>query len=360
MDISRHISYLLFDHECVIVPGLGGFVSNYAPAKIHPVQHLFQPPSKTILFNPELKNNDGLLANFIAESEKISFSEALAIIDAFVNSTRSSVKSGQKLKLEKIGVLHAGIDGRLLFDQDKKANYLKASYGFSSFISPMINRRYRKVTKKPETKFTDRHDSERPKTRKQTVVWALVLIPLFIVFGWISLKTQMWNGSSKSVTSIVPVITEQLNDAGTTENAAADFNESNLETEPSEAKPVAVKTEEASFIPDMKDSEITHEEISIPETKVEIKAEVAPSHSTPAAEQRMYHLIGGSFARIENADKLIMSYKKAGYEDSRVIGQATNGNYRVSISAYPRKDDAVAELKKVRENYNSRAWILRQ
>ncbi len=81
MDISLHISSLLFEHECVVVPGLGGFVSNYSPARIHPVQHLFQPPSKTILFNPELKNNDGLLAKFIAENEKTSFYDALAIIN---------------------------------------------------------------------------------------------------------------------------------------------------------------------------------------------------------------------------------------------------------------------------------------
>ena len=44
MKIEEHISELLFEHDCVIVPDFGGFVCNYAPARIDPVKHLFEPP----------------------------------------------------------------------------------------------------------------------------------------------------------------------------------------------------------------------------------------------------------------------------------------------------------------------------
>ena len=56
--IDKHINELLYNHDCVIVPEFGGFVTNYASAKIHPVQHTFTPPSKNIVFNKNLKNND--------------------------------------------------------------------------------------------------------------------------------------------------------------------------------------------------------------------------------------------------------------------------------------------------------------
>ena len=356
MDISRHISSLLFDHECVIVPGLGGFVSNYTPARIHPVQHLFQPPYKTILFNPELKNNDGLLANFIAKNEKISFSDALAITSEFSRNTLSDINSGKRIKLEQIGVLYAGNEGRLLFDQDEKVNYLKASYGLSSFISPMISRKYRKVYKKPETKYINRHEPGNTKNRKQAVVWALALIPLFLIFGWILIETQMWKDLSRSETSFVPAISEQIADSGPTEN-----EESNIENpELTEIKSIPIKTEEASFIPDLNNTETPKEVAPEPEVKVEIKVETPHQPPPQNIQQKMYYIIGGSFKSIENAESLILSYQERGYDKSCVIGQAANGFHRVSISAYLRKNDAITELNIVRENLNPDAWVLRK
>ncbi|MBA3284223.1 MAG: SPOR domain-containing protein, partial [Nitrosopumilus sp.] len=59
MKIDQHISQLLYHHDCVIVPGFGGFVTNSQPARIHPVQHQFYPPSKSLGFNIHLRRNDG-------------------------------------------------------------------------------------------------------------------------------------------------------------------------------------------------------------------------------------------------------------------------------------------------------------
>ncbi len=358
MDISQSISSLLFNHECVIIPGLGGFVSNYAPAKIHPVQHLFQPPSKTILFNPQLTNNDGLLANYIAENEKLSFSEALAVIDDFSKNARSDIKSGKRVELEKIGVLYAGVEGSLLFDQDEKTNYLKASYGLNSFISPMISRNFRKAPKKPEIKFTDRRERENTKKRNKSIAWALVLFPLFIVLGWVSMETQIWNGLLKSETSLVPVNSKKVSDDGITKNTIADIKDS--EPVSAEAKPTLIKTEEASLIPNLTEAETSKEVATKPEIKAETMVETPPLPPPQNIQQKMYHLIGGSFGNIENAESLILSYKEIGYDKSCLIGQAANGYYRVSISAYLRKNDAITELKVVRESLNPQAWILRK
>ena len=68
MDIRNCIAELLSAHDCVIIPGLGGFIGNYSPARIDPVHHAFQPPFKKLLFNINLKQNDGLLANAVADS----------------------------------------------------------------------------------------------------------------------------------------------------------------------------------------------------------------------------------------------------------------------------------------------------
>ena len=54
MDITKYIKELLFLHDCVILPGFGGFVANYKSAKIDEIRNVFFPPSKDIGFNREI------------------------------------------------------------------------------------------------------------------------------------------------------------------------------------------------------------------------------------------------------------------------------------------------------------------
>ena len=61
IELSRHIEALLLTHDCVIVPGLGGFVTQYVPAYYVEEENLFIPPHRTIAFNAGLSLNDGLL-----------------------------------------------------------------------------------------------------------------------------------------------------------------------------------------------------------------------------------------------------------------------------------------------------------
>lgn len=70
MDLSYHIEELLFSNDCVIIPTIGGFIVNYASASIDFVEQRLLPPQKVVSFNPKLVNNDGLLANHIAQNEQ--------------------------------------------------------------------------------------------------------------------------------------------------------------------------------------------------------------------------------------------------------------------------------------------------
>ena len=73
MNIANYISDLLYRYNCIIIPNFGGFVTNKISAKIDEASNMLYPPKKQITFNSHLKENDGLLANYIATSENISF-----------------------------------------------------------------------------------------------------------------------------------------------------------------------------------------------------------------------------------------------------------------------------------------------
>ena len=93
MSITTYISDLLYRYDCVIVPDFGGFVTNTISAKVNHFSHTFYPPTKQITFNAHLKNNDGLLANYIASSQKISFEEASVKIAALVSNWNTQLQN---------------------------------------------------------------------------------------------------------------------------------------------------------------------------------------------------------------------------------------------------------------------------
>src|SRR5438128_1060900 len=105
MKIDKHISELLYDHDCVIVPSFGGFLASYLHAQLNTTQHTFYPPSKKIAFNIFLKNNDGLLANYIAQQESLTYSDALNGIEDFRLDAMKQLQNGKKIVIENVGEL---------------------------------------------------------------------------------------------------------------------------------------------------------------------------------------------------------------------------------------------------------------
>ena len=75
MTIAKYINDLLYRYDCVIVPNFGGFITNRIGAKVNPFTNNFYPPTKQISLNAHLKQNDGLLVNYIASVENISFAK---------------------------------------------------------------------------------------------------------------------------------------------------------------------------------------------------------------------------------------------------------------------------------------------
>lgn len=121
---------LLFEQECVIIPNFGGFLSQYKSAEIDHLQHLIYPPAKTISFNRQLKNEDGLLANTYSLLNKVSFSEAAAIVKNWAAAFEEKLKKEEYAVLPKIGTFKWDKKtNTIAFEFDETQNYLAESYG---------------------------------------------------------------------------------------------------------------------------------------------------------------------------------------------------------------------------------------
>ncbi|HPE35052.1 MAG TPA: SPOR domain-containing protein [Bacteroidales bacterium] len=365
MEISKYIAELLHDHDCVIIPGFGGFVCNYQPAQIHPGQHSFYPPAKKILFNKELRANDGLLASHAAIRQNISFEEAVRQLEETAQDFIFRIESGERIKLEKIGVLFQDIDANIQFEQDFTENYLKDAFGLSTFISPPIQRSLRHTA----PAFTAPVPyTEKSNNLRRAAFWSTGIAAAFLIFGLMVINFNGVNQFIKNETGLFHFyqpsgenqthLTEPVNNPGQTISLPL-TSKSVDQTIENKQETIPASSVEKEIPDDVVENATTdqHEPVAIAATSPAPEAE--PINPPEKVNIRMYHLIAGSFEKAENADELITSFAADGY-DPKIIGQAANGYYRVSIAAYLKKNDALDELEKVRRKYNPNIWLLRQ
>ncbi len=114
-DFFSHIEFLLLRHDCVIVPGLGALITAWSSATIDMEKGILLPPSRTIVFNSSVSNDDGLLANSIARKEGLTFEESRQVIARNVSIIKESLLIHKFIQLGNIGSLSVGEEGKLIF-----------------------------------------------------------------------------------------------------------------------------------------------------------------------------------------------------------------------------------------------------
>jgi hypothetical protein len=129
--IEDLVSSLLLRHSCVIIPNFGGFVAKTISAKLDLDRGLFLAPSKQLLFNKNLVNNDGLLISEYASLNGLEYLKSQTEIENFVLDIKSKLNSKQSVHIERVGKLSFDIEGNLVFEQDRYFNLLLSSYGLS-------------------------------------------------------------------------------------------------------------------------------------------------------------------------------------------------------------------------------------
>ena len=347
MKLDQHISQLLFQYDCVIVPNLGGFVANYKPASILSIKNTFHPPSKGISFNKNLKNNDGLLANAISKTNKTSYEEANKVVEVAVALMNKTLKENKRLKIENVGELFFDNENRVQFEPSTDVNYLLESFGLSSFQQFPVKHKTieEKIVKKvKETPVIALHQGKN--TRKWVAAAASVAAIAFL--AW--LPTQYDLGADLNYANLnpfkniaepvyvartnAPIFTDVASDE--VKNKIATVDESNPITAVSflkEEQPIIVKLEETTI------------------------AEAVTTRVETESYRLRFHIVGGCFSKKANAKKLVRKLKKAGF-NAWIIGKR-KGLYAVSYNSFETRKEAVVALASA-QDHNRKAWVLEQ
>ena len=317
LEISRYIKDLLFIHDCVILPGLGGFVANYCPAQENPLTNEMLPPSKAVSFNRNLKQNDGLLINCLAEEERLTYSEAKRSIELYIEDVSVRLRRNERVSFSELGELFYNKRHKLQFEPAKDINFLADLFGMESFELPdqviQENSQVRSLIIKEN--FWGRVSLKRK-------VYAAVTIPFFLGLA------------------LIPV---NLNN--NQHQASASFSMM-------ESTPDVQKTKLLS--PNDRISP-ANELVSFEPRIIYAKPKAAIKNKSIKGK---YYLIAGSFSNIENA-KILKTVIEANSYPARII---KNKNlYAVALNKFNSKKEADRFRKKVlQRNPNASCWVLQK
>lgn len=297
MQLSKHISDLLYRYDCVMVPNFGGFVSNTVSSKINSENHQFTPPSKRISFNVNLQQNDGLLTNHMAAVMNISYAEAAEFIHKEVEAWNKDLKLAPLL-LDKIGQFSL-VEGQLFFEPLDNINYLTSSFGLSNVDANYVLRHnYNVVEEEVIAK----------KYYGKYVAAAAIAVGLFL------------GGSA------------YVNYVQNEEEVVAQEN-------------VTTQIQQASF-------NILK---PLPSITLTIAKEASKEEAVIVAYK--YHIVAGAFKEAANAAKKVAQLQQKGY-DAKIIGVNKWGLTQVVYQSYNDKRAAINTLKKVKKEDNKYAWLL--
>jgi hypothetical protein len=170
--LADYLQELLCVHECICVPGLGGFLRREHTAAFNRFTGKLLPDHTTVFFNEALKNDDGLLGNLIANRLQISYNEAAQLIRGEVKQLLESFSDHKQHPFGNLGIFFCNQDDRLFFIPSTSLNLHVAAFG-------LMEVQLRKVAaEKPQTASVPPipiKKEEKPTPRPAVVVEAQVL-----------------------------------------------------------------------------------------------------------------------------------------------------------------------------------------
>jgi cell division septation protein DedD len=342
--LDHHISELLYEHECVIVPELGGFLSSYTAAHIQHSRHTVMPPSKKIAFNVFLRHHDGLLANHLVQARSVSYPEALREIEAYVTACNSALASGKKFVIEHVGILTRDSETNIQFEPFNNVNYLKDSFGLSPVqFTPVLNNDFEQEVEKQLRDFISLRPSQAPDRpqffRKKIRLNAMNTMLLAGSILWLCLNIYIVSPGKISMASLNPFSSEAPAESSAV--PAAD-TKPEIYTQPSVAKTETVYVKSTAPVSDS-------EKIRSKPT-VKLEDALGKKINSPS-----FFIIAGAFSSIVNATKKEAELKAQGYAEASII-ENEQGLKLVCYGGFTTREEAYEELNRMKALHKE-GWI---
>jgi len=307
MKIENYIAQLLYRYQCVTVPGFGAFLTEIQSAQLVESSHSFFPPKKLISFNAYLKNNDGLLANHIAQTEKTSYEYAVSAIQYEVFNWKKTLQETGVFSIKNVGDFCLNADRNLIFTPYDQTNYLSSSFGLSPFVSPLVKREIFEQ----QLEALEENDTIQLVPEHKNKFTFLKYAAVFVL------------GLGLTATVGYPIYQNEI-------------ETQKIIVETAVQRQVQNKIQEATFFI----------ESPIPAVTLTVKEGKLP-----------YHIMAGAFRDETNAQRVFENLSEKGYKAKR-IERNKYGLYPVLYGSFTTYAEAEKLKNEIRAKENPQAWIL--
>lgn len=325
MQFENLIKDLLYSNDCVVLPGLGGFIAKYKGATLNTNLHTIYPPQKTIGFNPQIKENDGLLVSALCALNNCSYSEGKAELDTWVKEQWNTLLRGEKLSWKGIGILFQDRLGKIQFIPDSKGNFSVESFGLEKIILVPVERDIQEPAVAEVSVLEKRAAQGSKWIWKAAAVLALPILGVGIFALSHKIESTDWQyasfkllGTKSRIATYTPETSRSIPTYTVTE-------ESEIITTP-------------TFIESTEIAPVRTEELAITSTN-----------------NKKYEIIVGAFAVSDNAKRLVKELRKKGFNASL---SSKKGNLQlVSSGSVDNYEEALQELDQAKTEISSSSWL---
>lgn len=354
MEISQHIKNLLLTNERVILDNFGAFDSKHIPARIDKETKMMTPPIKIVIFNPEYKKSEGLLAKQMAEKEGISIDNANEQISEYVKTIKTKLNSGEKVDFKDLGELTKTDDGKYDFSYISEDNLLLDSFGLPKVSISEQDKIKTVPANKNLRKAPINKTQEKPKKKK---TW-LVLLPVFGLIGILLVavyffKPDLWEkgynfssekiaslensifGSSKEKLEIITPEDEENQNEEIIDNSndSIDNQVSEVTDDSTSAEGVADNQTEDISDANIKNVQEDNQTEDIPEVAENNSSKTVVNTNSSSAKSGKYYIIIGSVKSKKSAQKEQERYAVKGITTD-ILYVAKMDRYRISIGEF--------------------------
>ncbi len=310
-EIALHIDYLLHTHDCIIVPGLGGFVVNTTDVEKNGLWGL-DAPTFELLFNNKLTYNDGLLAESLMKTNNVSYDVAIKKIESACKELKNKLIKGEAVEWDNLGTFKIDTDNNIVFLPNK--DYVRPQFfGLS-------NARFKPVVLALSTTDNDKNAYSLKSIAQYVSAAIAAAVVLFFVV--LSLNNSTPNSQYAEIVS-KPLI----------------FASSASKTK------VAKQTQPTAIVAN---------------DNLPTEAKASNAVAQPQTSTNNYYIIVGVYEVREIAEKSLSRLKSQGFETASMI--ETPRRLDVYSASFSNRDDAQTFLHKFHKDnpqYKD-AWILKR
>jgi hypothetical protein len=318
------LEHLLYEHECVIIPQLGGFVVNAKDFTFNEQEGKIYPKKKYVAFNEKLKTDDRLLSTEWAKNKAISLKEASLEIADLSKRIKSELNSSGIIQLGILGTFTLNQENRISFSPNPDFNADLSVFGLFPVGLGQIPAR---VEKKPVLipAITTEDLPEISSTGHQPVkltksVYLYALLAFLI--GGLGAFFLTAPATNQSQSSLNPIKIEKKVDVAAPVKTVA----------PAVVDTLSVKTVEALVV----------EPVNTPEIK----------------DEEVIYLVAASFQSLKQAEKGLKEFKSRGFDQAEIILKNEQTKfYRISLGTEHSMDAGYAKASEWKAEKKVDIWV---